>query len=109
MPELEEMTNRLLGHTLSPLPSVADLRRRNRRRRHRRWAGASASSGVVMAVLVSLTGLTGLGANSGATTGTRLAAYIGGATQVSDQVLEQVGLPGDLNPPAALVRPAGAQ
>ncbi len=55
-----------------------------------------------MAVLVSLTGLTGLGANSGATTGTRLAAYISSATQVSDQVLEQVGLPGDLNPPRPL-------
>ena len=64
MPELEEMTERLLSHTLSPLPSVADLRRRNRRRRQRRWEGASVSSAVVIALLGLLVVLPGLGVNS---------------------------------------------
>ncbi len=96
------MTERLLSHTLSPLPSVAELRRRNRRRRQRRWVGASVSSGVVIALLAFLVVLPGFGVTSNTASGTRLAAYITSATQVSDQVLEEVGLPVDLNPPLPL-------
>ena len=53
----------------------------------------------MIALLAFLVVLPGLGVTSGTASGTRLAAYITSATQVSDQVLEEVGLPVDLNPP----------
>jgi hypothetical protein len=102
MPELEDMTRRLLAQSLSPLPSVADLQRLNRRRRRRRLAGATVTSGVVAGLLVAALVVPGRGGNPGAVPGTRLAAYISTAGQVSDQVLEQVGLPAGVDPPGRL-------
>ena len=53
LPELQEMTDRLLSQELSPLPSVADLQLRNRRRHRRRLAFRSltvASAAAAVAV-----------------------------------------------------------
>lgn len=96
------MTERLLSQELSPLPSVADLQLRNRRRRRRRWARTSASLSVA-ALLVALVVLPGQGAKPAPAPGSRLAAYISTATQVSDQILDQVGVPAGVSAPRVLV------
>ena len=57
LPELQEMTDRLLSQELSPLPSVADLQLRNRRRHRRRLAFRSltvASAAAAVAVVAAL-------------------------------------------------------
>jgi hypothetical protein len=101
--DVGSMDLRLLSQELSPLPSLADLQVRNRRRRRRRWARTSASLSVVGALVIALLVLSSQGTKPAPAPGSRLAAYIATATQVSDQVLEQVGVPADVSAPRVLV------
>jgi hypothetical protein len=59
LPELQEMTERLVSQELSPLPSVADLQLRNRRRRRLALGSLTASVAVAAAVLGTLLAVPG--------------------------------------------------
>ena len=102
MRRFEEMSQDLLAEPLAPRPSLAALAQRNRRRRRRHLAGATGS-------LVVAAGLTWAGVAVASQRGqpespgsTELAAYISTATQVPDQVLDEVGLPSSVVPPRPL-------
>ncbi len=99
---LDEMSRDLLAEPLAPLPSLALLARRNRRRRRRHLAGATGS--LLVAAALTWAGLAALDQRSqpGQPSSPELAAYISTATQVPDQVLDEVGLPSSVVPPQSL-------
>jgi uncharacterized protein DUF929 len=101
---LAVMAAPLIEDPVAPLPSVAQLRRRNTRRHRRtlaRTAAGGAALGLVVALVVVLAVPGGPPSPSPAPA-SDLASYVVTATQVPDSVLEQVGLPSSVTPPTAV-------
>ncbi len=101
---LAVMAVALIEEPVAPLPSIAQLHRRNAGRHRRtlaRTAVGGATLGLVVALVVVLAVPGGSPSPSPAPS-SDLASYVVTATQVPDSVLEQVGLPSSLTPPTTI-------
>jgi Domain of unknown function (DUF929) len=98
---LEELSQEVLARPLALRPSLAELDERNRRRRRRHLGHAIAAlavaAGLTTASLVATGEPRPIGSGHA-----QLAAYVATATQVPEQVLEDVGLPNSVIPPTTL-------
>jgi len=100
MIDLHDMVERLIAQPLVEAPPLSELRRRNRRR-HRRIALGSGLPVVVIAVVtVLVVALVPDGTKAPQSNRSNsLASYIVTAAQVPDDVLTEVGLPSEVQPP----------
>jgi Domain of unknown function (DUF929) len=98
---MEELSQEVLARPLAPRPSLAELAERNRRRRRRHLSRAIAA--LAAAAGLTTAGLVAAGESKpGGPNPPELAAYVATATQIPDQVLEDVGLPNSVMPPTTL-------
>ena len=100
MTDLATLFDRLADVPLAPLPSIADLRRRNRKRHRRsllRGAAGALAAGVAAALVVTFAI-----PSPSPPSGSGLASYLVPATKVPLTVLRAVGIPSTIRPPQTL-------
>jgi hypothetical protein len=100
MTDLAALLDRLADVPLAPLPSVADLHRRNRKRHRRSFLRGAA--GALAAGVAAVLGITLAIPSSSPPSGSGLASYLVPATKVPLTVLRAVGIPSTIRPPQAL-------
>jgi hypothetical protein len=100
---LRQMASPLLESPLIPINTIEDLKARSKRRHHQHHfvvaGGAVVAVALVLVLLVNAL-MTGPSTQPGGTAG--LASFIVTGVSVPDSVLEQVGLPAGVTPPATL-------